>query len=71
MTYRILSDEQVVRAIADLLDGNEWDAGMLEGIAELVRKTGRLVREPDYEDYAYADEHHCPACGGWHIGPCT
>ena len=37
-----------LRAIAAMLDGTEWNTGMLEEIAELLRQAGCEVREPGY-----------------------
>lgn len=33
--------------IALLLDGTEWSPDTLEGIANIIRGTGRVVRDPD------------------------
>ncbi len=55
-------DASAMDHIAALLDGRAWDADTLDHIADLVRKTGRLVRDVDgvlpafritYEDARY------------------
>jgi hypothetical protein len=40
-------DTIIVDEITALLDCSEWDADTLDQIAELIRSTGREVREPD------------------------
>lgn len=51
--YHIARSEAIVRDgkaldfIAAALDGTEWDADHLEVIAEVVRGTGRQVRDPN------------------------
>lgn len=41
------SDKSAMDAIAALMDGKEWDSDTSSAIAELVRETGRHVRDPD------------------------
>lgn len=57
-----VADTRALDAIAAALDGREWDADTLDGIAGLVRESGRLVRDPGdvpasyritYEDFDY------------------
>ena len=37
--------------IHHILDGTEWGSDTLEQIAEIIRETGRKIREPDYGLY--------------------
>ena len=46
-----------LRAIAAMLDGTEWNTGMLEEIAELLRQAGCEVRELGYMQDSLADIH--------------
>jgi hypothetical protein len=39
-------DGDALDEMADMLDGREWDSGHIERVAELIRQTGRAVREP-------------------------
>ena len=39
-------DTVAMDKIAELLDGTEWDAETLDKIAEIVKKSGREIREP-------------------------
>lgn len=41
-------DIQALNDIHALLDGTEWSNETLEQIAEILRESGREVREPDY-----------------------
>ena len=45
-----LTDSQAVQAIFVELDGRHWSAAHLDSIAEILRRTGRLIREPDTVD---------------------
>lgn len=45
-TNERLSDTDAVNEIHHYLDGREWDAGDLEGIADVIRRTGRTIRSP-------------------------
>ena len=38
-----LTDEEAMDQIHSLMDGEEWDADTLDGIAEIVQKTGRAI----------------------------
>ncbi len=44
-TTEIGDDHDAMEAITALLDGVEWNADTLERIAEIVRATGREVRD--------------------------
>lgn len=45
------TDIAAMNGIAALMSGNEWDADMLDVIADIVRQTGRAVENSDeYED---------------------
>lgn len=41
-------DLEALNDIHSLLDGTEWDSDTLEQIADILRETGREIREPDY-----------------------
>jgi hypothetical protein len=41
-------DLDALKDIHQLLDGKEWGSDTLEQIAEVIRETGREIREPDY-----------------------
>lgn len=43
----MITDRNVLNAIAALLDRREWSPDTLEEIAALVRVTGRLVRDSE------------------------
>lgn len=47
MTDAQLPDGGVLDRIQLLLDGQEWDAGTIEMVAELVRRSGREINEPN------------------------
>jgi hypothetical protein len=38
-------DRDALDAIAKLLSGNEWDSGTLDDVANIVRSTGRVIRD--------------------------
>jgi hypothetical protein len=40
-----MAPEEALDAIAELMSGVEWDSDTLEGIADLVRKTGRNIAD--------------------------
>ena len=42
-------DLEALEDIHKLLDGTEWDTDTLLAIAEIVRETGRKIREPTYD----------------------
>jgi hypothetical protein len=44
----IKRDIEALEDIHQLLDGKEWGSDTLEQIAEVIRETGREIREPDY-----------------------
>jgi hypothetical protein len=44
----IQRDLEALKDIHALLDGKEWGTDTLEQIAEILRETGREIREPDY-----------------------
>ena len=41
-------DLEALNDIHSLLDGTEWGSDTLEQIADILRETGREIREPDY-----------------------
>ena len=41
----MLSPDEALDQIRDLLDGQEWDAETLNHVAEIVRETGREIRD--------------------------
>lgn len=41
-----LSDTEAMVRIHALLDGTEWDSDTASDIAEVLRETGRTIREP-------------------------
>jgi hypothetical protein len=43
---RALDDSSAIADIHALLDGEEWSTETIEHVAELVRRTGRVIREP-------------------------
>lgn len=43
------SDTDAMDAINKVLDAEEWSPDSLDAIAEIVRSTGRVIREPDEE----------------------
>ena len=45
---RSLDDTSAMALIQDLLDGTDWGTETLEKAAEIVRDTGREVRDCDY-----------------------
>jgi hypothetical protein len=47
-------EEIALDTIADLLDGREWSVEDLDTVAEIVRDTGREIRDPNYEE---PDDH--------------
>lgn len=49
-------DAGALDRIAALMDGREWDDETLEHVAEILRASGRQVREPFGPD-------RCPRCG--------
>lgn len=44
---RRLSDTNALDAIHALLDGEQWHAGTIETVAEIVARTGRTIAEPE------------------------
>ena len=40
-------DLEALNDIHELLDGKEWDSDTLNNIAEIIRETGREVRDSD------------------------
>jgi len=42
-----MDDHDLLLAIRDLLDGTEWDSGMLEQIAEWMAESGYPIRDID------------------------
>jgi hypothetical protein len=54
-----MSDQQSLDAIHAILDKTEWDADMLDSIADIVRQTGREVRDGVGQIY----------CGGPYMRP--
>lgn len=46
----IKRDLEALNDIHVLLDGKEWGSDTLEQIAEVIRETGREIREPDYNE---------------------
>lgn len=48
-------DNLAVTAIARLMSGTEWDPDTLNGIADIVRSTGRIIR--DCTDVVDGSEH--------------
>lgn len=48
-----LEPDLVLRAIARLLDGTEWEPETLEQIAEIVRAAGFEIRDPDDETLSH------------------
>ena len=50
MTMTTKTDTQAMDEIHALLDGTEWDTETIEHVAEIVGRTGRKIREPDYEN---------------------
>lgn len=41
------TDEQALDAIHEALDGLEWEPHTLDHVADLVRSTGRAIRDPE------------------------
>lgn len=41
-------DLEALNDIHALLDGTEWGTETLDQIADILRETGREIREPDY-----------------------
>jgi hypothetical protein len=39
-------DRDAIDAIHEVLDGTEWSIDMLDTIADVIRLTGRTLREP-------------------------
>ena len=46
MATRRLSDDQALDRIQGLMNGTEWNADTLDGIAKIVLDTGRDIQEP-------------------------
>lgn len=44
---RSISDNECLKAVADMMSGKEWNAGMLDLIADLLRGTGRSIVDID------------------------
>ena len=44
---RSLKDNNALNQIANMLRDPDWGVGMLEDIAELVKRTGRSLDNPD------------------------
>jgi len=42
-----MTDTMALEAIHELFDGEEWDAGTIELVAEFVQRTGRIIRTPE------------------------
>ena len=45
MDVLVLSNAQALDAIAELLDGKEWSPDTTDAIADIVRRSGREVRD--------------------------
>lgn len=45
----IQRDLEALNEIHTILDGKEWGSDTLEDIAEVIRGTGREIREPNYD----------------------
>lgn len=43
----LMVDERTLNAIADMLDGVEWDGSTIEQVADMVRSTGRKIDPPE------------------------
>lgn len=46
LAERAALDSEALDRIHKLLDGREWSADTLDAIADVVRSTGRVIREP-------------------------
>lgn len=46
LAERATLDSEALDRIHKLLDGREWSADTLDAIADVVRSTGRVIREP-------------------------
>lgn len=44
----VYRDLEALNDIHSLLDGTEWGSETLDQIADILRETGREIREPDY-----------------------
>lgn len=40
-------DDDALDSITRILSGNEWNAGTIDAIAEIVRRTGRTIADTD------------------------
>lgn len=58
-----MSDWKALNEIHDLMDGREWNVDTLNSIAEIVRQTGREIR--DVEDVQVPEKscRNCHFCG--------
>jgi hypothetical protein len=52
---KTMTDHDALLAIQELMDGVEWSADTLDGIAKIMVSAGYRIRDLDYVDLEYSE----------------
>ncbi len=60
---QLAADSDALDGIAQLLDGTEWTSDVFAAVAEMIRATGREIRDHFWADAPEEITAGCDACG--------